>query len=223
MSGLFRAKMKLVIFDLDGTLLNTLDDLAQAANAALRACGFAERSVDEVRQFVGNGVTKLLERALPEGQKNPENLARLKQAFFDYYNLHLWDQTRPYPGIESLLETLQVRGIKLAIASNKYQRAVEELVAHFFPHISFAAVWGQREDIPTKPDPRMVHEILRACDVSAADTLYVGDSAIDMQTAQNAGVRACGVTWGFRLREELSAFHPVLLADAPHQIFDFLD
>lgn len=199
---------QLVIFDLDGTLLNTLADLAAAANAALQACGFKARSIQEVQLFVGNGVEKLLLRALPENQKTPENLARMKHAFFTYYDAHLWEFTHPYPGIVALLEKLHAQGIGLAVASNKYQRATERLVSHFFPTLSFAAVLGQREGVPTKPHPHIVREILKQAQVSPADAWYVGDSEVDMQTAANSGVRACGVLWGFRSEEELLVFRP---------------
>ncbi len=211
----------LVIFDLDGTLLNTIDDLAAAANHALSACGFPARSVEECRQFVGNGVAKLLERALPQGHKTPGNLAAMREAFFAYYDAHLTDKTRPYPGIKELLINLQARGIKLAVASNKYQRATERLVRHFFPQISFTAVLGQRENIPVKPHPQIVEDILTLAHETPAHTLYVGDSDVDMQTAQNAGVRACAVTWGFRSREVLTAYEPFALVDFPQDIAKF--
>ncbi|MBO5911016.1 MAG: HAD family hydrolase [Elusimicrobiaceae bacterium] len=208
----------LVIFDLDGTLLNTLDDLAVAANHALTACGFAPHTVDECRQFVGNGITKLLERALPETARTPEHLTRMRTAFFAYYDAHLWDHTYPYDGINEVLTALQMRGVKLAVASNKYQAATERLIAHFFPQISFTAVLGQRENIPVKPHPQIVQDILAAAHETPAHTLYVGDSDVDMQTAQNAGVKACGVTWGFRSRKILAAYQPVYLIDTPHQL-----
>ena len=215
--------IKLVIFDLDGTLLNTLKDLAVAANAALRVCGFPPRSEQEIQHFVGNGVAKLLERALPPGSQTPENLARLKQAFFDDYDAHLWTHTTLYPGIENLLTGLAARKILLAVASNKYQRATARLIGHFFPHIPFVSVCGQRENVPTKPHPQIITDILQTACVLPSETLYVGDSAVDMQTAQNAGVKACGVTWGFRSREELAAFSPELLADSPQDILTFLN
>lgn len=215
--------MKLVIFDLDGTLLNTLQDLADAANAALKACGFAPRSKREVQQFVGNGVAKLLERSLPDDHKTSEHLARLQRAFLKYYDEHLWINTCPYPGIEKLLQDLSARKIKLAVASNKYQSAAERLIKHFFPHISFVAVLGQREGVPTKPNPQIVFDILSGAGVQAEETLYVGDSAVDMQTAINAGVKPCGVTWGFRPREELAVFSPLLLAVHPQDILHLFD
>lgn len=211
----------LVIFDLDGTLLNTIDDLAAAANHALSACGFPARSVEECRQFVGNGVAKLLERALPLGHKTPENLAAMRTAFFAYYDEHLADKTHPYSGITQLLTTLQKRGVKLAVASNKYQRATERLIKHFFPQITFAAVLGQRENIPVKPHPQIVEDILALAHETHAHTLYVGDSDVDMQTAQNAGVKACAVTWGFRSREVLAAYQPFALIDHPQDLANF--
>ena len=212
----------LVIFDLDGTLLNTIDDLSAAANHALWSYGFAPRSVEECRSFVGNGVPKLLERALPETARTPENLERMRGEFFAYYDAHLWDKTRPYGNISAILTALQGRNIKLAVASNKYQRATQRLVEHFFPRVSFAAVLGQRENVPTKPDPHIVQEILSLANESREHTLYVGDSGVDMQTAQNAGVKACGDTWGFRARAELAAYHPAHLIDSPYQLLDLV-
>ncbi len=212
----------LLIFDLDGTLLNTLEDLASAANHALGACGFAPRSVAECCQFVGNGVTKLLERALPDGAKTPENIARMRAEFLAYYDQHLWDATHPYPSILETLSALQARGIKLAVASNKYQHATEKLIAHFFPQISFSAVYGQRDGVPVKPHPQIVQDCLSAAQVSAEYGLFVGDSDVDMQTAHNADVRACGVTWGFRPREVLAAYQPAYLIDTPHELVNLV-
>lgn len=210
--------MKLIIFDLDGTLLNTIDDLAAAANHALWEYGLPACSVEQCRQLVGNGVSKLLERILPQEMCTPENIARLRAPFFSYYDTHLWDQTRPYNSIKGVLQALQARGVKLAVASNKYQRATERLIQHFFPQISFVKVLGQRENIPLKPHPQIVEDILQAAGETRENTLYVGDSAVDMQTAQNAGVKACAVTWGFRSREELATCKPAYLIDSPAQL-----
>ena len=212
----------LFVFDLDGTLLNTIDDLAAAANHALRTCGFATRSVEECRQFVGNGVNKLLERALPADQRTPENLAKMKGAFVHYYSLHLADATRPYDGILETLTALQARGIKLAVASNKYQQATEKLITHFFPTVSFVAVFGQRPDVPLKPNPQIVHDILRLANEDASHCFYVGDSQTDMQTAQQAAVKACAVTWGFRTREELEVYHPAYVIDHPREVLQLI-
>lgn len=210
--------MKIVLFDLDGTLLNTIADLAAAANHALETLGFPRRAENECVQFVGNGVTKLLERALPEGAKTPVNVESMREEFLKYYDAHLWDATFVYPGISELLEALQARGIMLAVASNKYQSATERLVKHFFPQIKFFDILGQREGFPIKPDPDIVYEILLSAGAQKQDVLYVGDSDVDMQTAKNAGVRVCAVTWGFCPREVLQSHHPDFMTDNPSDI-----
>ena len=199
---------KLVIFDLDGTLLNTIYDLAQSTNFALAENGFPTHEVAEYNYFVGNGINKLFERALPEGERTEANIARIREKFLIHYDQHNADKSRPYEGIPDLLETLDKRGILLAVASNKYQAATLKLVAHFFPQIHFAAIFGQREGIPTKPNPQIVEDILGITNIGINETLYVGDSGVDMQTALNSKVEACGVTWGFRPIEELEQFHP---------------
>ena len=209
---------KLVIFDLDGTLLNTIADLAASTNHALQACGFPTHDVSAYRYFVGNGIMKLFERALPEEARSVEQLARIRVLFVPYYDAHNMDRSCPYPGMVALLTRLQAEGVALAVASNKYQAATEKLVAHFFPGISFVKILGQREGIPTKPDPGIVNEIVAAAGVAKSDVLYVGDSNVDMQTALNGGVDACGVTWGFRPKEELAAYHPRLLAERAEEI-----
>lgn len=194
---------KLVIFDLDGTLLNTIADLANSTNYALKVLGYPIHEPDKYNFMVGNGINKLFERALPDGEKTEENVLRVRQEFVPYYDQHNADKSRPYPGVMELLETLQTAGMQLAVASNKYQAATEKLIAHYFPNIKFTAVFGQREGIPVKPDPIIVKEILQIAKVQEEETLYVGDSGVDMQTAINAGVTSCGVTWGFRPRTEL--------------------
>ncbi|MGN0016724.1 MAG: HAD family hydrolase [Candidatus Avelusimicrobium sp.] len=214
--------MKIAIFDLDGTLLNTIADLASAANHALEALGFPRRAEEECIQFVGNGVTKLLERALPEGSKTPGQVERMREEFFKYYDEHLWDATFVYPGMTELLDALQARGVMLAVASNKYQSATERLVKHFFPQIQFLDVLGQRDGVPVKPDPDIVYELLLSAGAKKEDVLYVGDSDVDMQTAKNAGVRVCAVTWGFRTRELLETFHPDFITDNPQDILTMI-
>ena len=213
---------KLVIFDLDGTLLNTIADLAASTNHALQACGFPTHDVSAYRYFVGNGIMKLFERALPEEARSVEQLARIRALFVPYYDAHNMDRSCPYPGMVALLTRLQAEGVALAVASNKYQASMEKLVAHFFRGISFVKILGQREGIPTKPDPGIVNEIVAAAGVAKSDVLYVGDSNVDMQTAQNGGVDACGVTWGFRPKEELAAYHPALLAERPEEIAEWV-
>ena len=209
---------QLVIFDLDGTLLNTTYDIAAATNHALALYGYPTHTPERIKSFVGNGINKLFERALPEGEKTEENVLRMRQAFIPYYNIHNADRSLPYPGIPVLLQHLQQKGIRLAVASNKYQAATSKLITHYFPDINFAAVLGQRDGIPVKPDPAIVHDILRVCPVPPADVLYVGDSAVDMQTAINARVTSCGVTWGFRPRAELEALCPDHIVDRAEDI-----
>lgn len=213
---------QLVIFDLDGTLLNTIADLANSTNHALKQCGFPTHETDEYPFFVGNGINKLFERALPEAQRNEENVLRVRKEFVPYYDKHNADFSTPYPGIPELLEELQAKGIMLAVASNKYQSATEKLIKHYFPNIRFVAVFGQREGITPKPDPTIVNDILDIAQTAVKEVLYVGDSGVDMQTAINSGMTSCGVTWGFRPRAELEAFNPDYIVDSPKEISGIL-
>lgn len=215
-------KKKLAIFDLDGTLLNTIADLAQSTNYALAACGFPTHEVKEYNFFVGRGIYTLFELSLPENERNEENVMRIRDLFIPHYDKHKTDLSGPYAGIADLLNYLQKEGIMLSIASNKYQVATESLVKHNFPDIHFTAVLGQREEVPMKPDPTIVNEILSIAQVSKEETIYIGDSGVDMQTAKNAGVTAVGVSWGFRPREELSAFNPEYIVDEPKEIKDII-
>ena len=213
---------KLVIFDLDGTLLDTIADLAESANYALKQLGYPTHDVETIRTFVGNGINKLLERALPSHEQTEENVIRMRSHFVPYYDVHNADLSNPYPGIVSLLEDLQAKGIQIAVASNKYQEATVKLVQQYFPNIDFIEILGQREGINVKPDPTIVFDILQKADVSKEDILYVGDSGVDMQTAINAGVDAVGVTWGFRPRAELESFQPMGLIDKAEELLGFI-
>lgn len=214
---------KLVIFDLDGTLLNTIADLAAATNQALQHYGYPTHEVEAYRFFVGNGINKLFERALPKTERTEENILKIRSRFVPYYDTHNADLSRPYPGIPELLRTLQQKGIKIAVASNKYQAATRKLIAHYFPEINFVEVLGQREGIPAKPDPCIVHDIIAKAGVKQEEALYVGDSNVDMQTAHNAGVTAVGVAWGFRPRTELEALHPAHIIENAEELLSFLN
>lgn len=209
---------KLVIFDLDGTLLNTIEDLGNAANYALAECGYPTHVLSSYPYFVGNGITKLLERVLPEDDRNEANIARLREVFMRYYGDHLTDFTKPYPGIVEMLESLRSNNIALAVASNKYQQAVGELIAHFFPMVEWVAVEGHKPDVPTKPDPSIVFEILSKYPTPKADVLYVGDSGVDMDTARRACVDSIGVSWGFRSVKELRDHHADRIVGDPADI-----
>ncbi len=214
---------KLVIFDLDGTLLNTIADLAASTNQALAAFGFPTHPEGAYNYFVGNGINKLFERALPEDARTEENIQKIRSSFVPYYDVHNHDLSKPYAGIPELLAALQAKNILLAVASNKYQAATEKLVAYYFPEIHFVSVLGQRDGIPPKPDAGIVRDSMRRAGVTEEETLYVGDSNVDMQTARNAGVDAVGVTWGFRPLSELEAYHPCHIANKPADILTFLE
>ncbi len=212
---------KAVIFDLDGTLLNTIDDLATSTNYALERNGYPTHELSVYPYYVGNGVAKLLERALPEQARTPENVALLRRDFVAYYDRHNTDLTRPYPGIPELLATLRQREIVLAVASNKYHEATLRLIDHYFPGM-FRIVMGQREGVPPKPDPTVVYDILSATGISKNDTLYVGDSGVDMATAANSGLHSVGVTWGFRPKSELQQFGAMYMIDSPAELLGLL-
>lgn len=206
---------KLVIFDLDGTLLNSIADLGHAANFALEQCGYPTHPTSAYPKFVGSGITRLLERVLPESARTNDRVDALRTYFMEFYNEHMADDTVPYNGIPELLEALTAKGIKVAVASNKYQSAVEKLMKHYFHTIPFAAVEGQKEGIPVKPDPSIVFEILGKVPTAKADVLYVGDSGIDMETARRACVESAGVTWGFRPVAELRQAYADHIVETP--------
>lgn len=213
---------QLVIFDLDGTLINSIADLAVAVNLALEKCGYPTHPEEAYCFMVGDGVRKLFERALPEGERTEENIERIREQFMPYYDLHNADFSRPYEGICELLGELQARGVKMAVASNKYHSATQKLIAHYFPDIRFEIVLGHREGVPTKPHPQIVEDILTQTQVAKENVLYVGDTNVDMQTAKNAKVDVVGVAWGYRPREELAAHNPLAIIDHPSQLIDYL-
>ncbi len=195
----------LLIFDLDGTLINTIDDLGQACNHALSACGFPTHKIEDYPRLVGNGINKLIERALPEEHRNEATVLRLREYFVPFYDQHNCDLTRPYDGIPELLQTLKAAGHTLAVASNKYQVATEKIVAHYFPNM-FDVVLGEREGIPRKPDPQVLWDILASLPSTInhkPSTLYVGDSLVDAATAKAANLPFVACTWGFCTREQL--------------------
>ncbi|MBQ9077845.1 MAG: HAD family hydrolase [Muribaculaceae bacterium] len=214
---------QLVIFDLDGTLLNTIDDLGAAANYALKECGYPVHNIQSYPFFVGNGVTRLLERVLPEDARISPVIEKLRDKFIEYYDSHNTESTMPYRGIPELLSRLHAKGIRLAVASNKYQSAVEKLISHFFPEIPWVAIEGQKEGYPVKPDPSIVFDILSKCPTPKRDVLYVGDSGVDMETARRACVESAGVTWGFRPVKELKEFYADNIIDNPDEIIAIAD
>lgn len=214
---------KLVIFDLDGTLLNTVADLEKATNYALRKLGYAEREAEEYNFLCGRGIYNLFRMALPKEASNEENVKKMAELFLPYYDEHKCDYTRPYDGIPELLEELARDGIKIAIASNKYQEGAEKLISHFFGKLHFLKILGQSKGRPIKPDPAIVEQIMsEAPEIKKDEVIYIGDSDVDMQTGKNAGVKTIGVTWGFRSREELEANSPWKIADNTKELYSYI-
>lgn len=195
-----------VLFDLDGTLLDTLDDLAEAVNHALALRGLPWHDREGVRMRIGHGVRNLMKQALPEALREDDVLVDTCLADFrSYYTAHIDVHTVPYPGIPGLLAELDGAGVKLAVVSNKFQEGTDYLIRKFFPAVRFSAVLGNRPGSPLKPDPAIVQEALTLSGVSADRAIMVGDSATDMATAANSGVDGIGVSWGYRPVESLSA------------------
>lgn len=213
-------RFQAMIFDLDGTLLNTLGDLAHAVNYALSKRGCPARSEDEVRAFVGNGVRLLCERALPAARRG-ETDACLAD-FRAYYGAHLMDRTIPYAGMPETAAALRAAGVRLAVVSNKYDPASKALVRRFYGE-TFSPVFGERDGVPKKPDPAAVLETLTLLGAEPAQTAYVGDSGVDMQTAKNAGLFAIGVSWGFRSRETLLEHGADTLVDRPETLISIAE
>lgn len=206
------------IFDLDGTLLDTLGDLAASTNHALRTNGMAERTVDEVRRFVGNGVKRLMERAVPGGEGNPKFAATLDE-FRRHYLVHSLDTTQPYPGITDMLAQLKARNKGVAVVSNKFNAAAEELCQHFFGSLVDVAI-GESPTLRRKPAPDMVVEALQRLGANKASAVYIGDSDVDISTARAAGLPCISVLWGFRDADFLKAHGAQTLISAPSEITD---
>ena len=191
-----------VIFDLDGTLLNTIQDLAYCANLVCRAHGWPTYSVDTYKTFVGDGMPKLVERFSPPDQRTPEALARTLEEYLKAYSLHKEDTTAPYPGIPQLLADLKREGVQTGVLSNKDDGPAKAVVEHYLPGLVHL-VKGRVDGVPAKPDPTSLHHLMDELGADPAATLFVGDSNVDILTGRNGGLTTCGVLWGFRTREEL--------------------
>jgi phosphoglycolate phosphatase len=210
--------IKLIIFDLDGTLLNTIEDLANATNHALKQFNFPTHVAETYRFYVGNGINKLIERALPEEHSNADAISMVMHEFLKYYMFHADDCTKPYPGIPELLNKLHRKGFQLGVASNKMHDATVELVNRFFPDINFTTILGQRDGIPVKPSPDILDEIVTRAGVLKSETLYIGDSGVDAMTAINARIEFIGVLWGFRPQQELKEAGAMRFVEKPEEI-----
>jgi phosphoglycolate phosphatase len=210
---------KLVIFDLDGTLLDTVGDLAAACNHALEMCGCPPHTPEVYKLLIGGGIRKLFWGALPEDKRADEMIEKMRSHFLPYYKSHIADLTRPYEGIEEMLDSLTEAGVEIAIASNKFQSGTETLAQQLLGKYSFLEVLGQREGWPTKPDPQIIRDVMdRIPDLKPEEVIYCGDSDVDMFTGHNAGVRTIGVCWGFRGRAELESCNPWLVVETPSEI-----
>lgn len=213
---------KAVIFDLDGTLLNTLDDLADSTNYALSRFGYPTRTIEEVRQFVGNGVAKLIERAILEGKNNP-NFEKCLAIFKENYAQNMYNKTAPYNGIIEMLSNLKSKGIKIAVVSNKFDLAVKELCKKYFEgFIDFAAGENEAQGIRKKPAPDTVISVLNEFNFAPEDAVYVGDSDVDIMTAKNSKMSCISVTWGFRDEKFLLENGATILINAPSEIYNHL-
>jgi haloacid dehalogenase superfamily, subfamily IA, variant 1 with third motif having Dx(3-4)D or Dx(3-4)E len=209
-----------VVFDLDGTLLNTIEDIRDSMNRALSACGLPTYEADSYCYFVGSGVKILAERAVGENHLElAEKVGKLYQADYDKNAANL---TRPYEGIPELLKALNEKNIPVAVLSNKPHEATLKVVAHYFPDITFACVRGQMDGVPVKPDPQGTFEIVRALNLTPANCLYAGDTMVDMTCANAAGMKAVGVTWGFRKEEELKRGHAAYIVHRPQEILKLI-
>ena len=206
-----------IIFDLDGTLLNTIDDLGYACNHALERCGFATHPIGSYPAMVGNGINNLIRRALPEDERTEETILRVRKFFVSYYDIHNCDYTKPYDGITDVLKALKAQGHQLAVASNKYQAATEKIVTHFFPGM-FDVILGERENIARKPDPQIVFDIVSKLSTLNAQLIYIGDSLVDRDTAKNADVPFVACSWGFVPRDLLVSSGISDIIDSPKDI-----
>lgn len=214
-------KYNTVIFDLDGTLLNTLEDLGDSVNFALKSFGYPTRTYEEVRSFVGNGIKDLITKAVPNGT-DEDTILKCLQVFKDHYKTNMRNKTAPYNGIMNLLEELNSRGIKLGIVSNKYDFGVKNLNKYYFKDLIPVAI-GEREGIRKKPAPDTVLTAMKELGSQRETSLYVGDSGSDMITAQNAGMKSIGVTWGFRDADSLRESGADFLVDSPEQLLNIIE
>lgn len=213
---------RLFIFDLDGTLLNTIGDLATACDHMLALRNLPTHTYEEYCSFVGNGIMRLVERALPEKLRTPDYVAAARRDFVDFYIEHIDHKTVPYEGMVELLCDLQRDGAHLAVASNKFQAGTEKLIKKFFPTIDFVEICGNREGVPLKPDTALVDLILGKAGIERQNCYMIGDSGVDMQTARNASIHGVGVSWGFRSREELEMHEPHAIADTVEELREIL-
>lgn len=214
-------KYDLIIFDMDGTILNTLEDLKNSLNYVLQQAGYQTRTLEEVRTFVGNGIRKTIERALPSDIEE-EKVDELFSLFMDYYAIHNTDNTKPYNGVIELLKELKHLGYKTAVVSNKQDSAVKSLCKKFFTGL-FDVEIGEKENIAKKPEPDEVNEVLKILNIDRTKSIYIGDSEVDIQTAQNSKMKSIIVDWGFRDRKFLYEHGAEVIVSNPSEILDIIN
>lgn len=208
---------KYVIFDLDGTLLNTIDDLADAGNWVCRNHGWSTHSVEEYKRFVGNGIAKLVARFVPEEWRTPEGIRAVLEEFMPYYDAHKADKTAPYSGLPQMVARLKGAGVSMAVLTNKAHELSGPIVEGYYPGV-FDRVQGALPGMPTKPDPTLLHRLMEEMGATPENTLFVGDSNVDIRTAKNGGLTSCGVLWGFRSRAELEEEGATFLAETADEL-----
>ncbi len=213
--------IKAVLFDLDGTIADTLEDLAFGANYVLEQNGYDTHKTERYKIFVGNGIAKLIERILPESDRNQDNIQNFKKQFIEYYGAHYCDRTKLYDGVADMLEQIKAKDIKIAIVTNKAQPMADAVVNKLLG-TGFCKVYGQRDDMPTKPDPTLTHLAMKELGVQPCECLFVGDSDVDIITAKNSGAYPVGVLWGFRSQEELKAAGAKTTISHPAQLLKLL-
>ena len=213
----------ILIFDLDGTLLNTLNDLTDSTNYALASLGYPQKTIEQVRNYVGNGVAKLIERAIPNGRTNPD-FEKCLEIFKENYSKNMYNKTAPYDGIIKMLKQLRLKGCKIAVVSNKFDAAVKELCKKYFPDMINVAI-GENEagGIKTKPAPDTVLKALKELNGKTSDAIYLGDSEVDIQTAQNSNMPCISVTWGFKDKDFLIQHGAKILVNKPHEIIEYIE
>ena len=215
-------KKKIIIFDLDGTLLNTLEDLTDSTNFALKSCGYSTKTLDEVKNFVGNGVYKLIERAIGENL-SAKDVTNCLEIFKKKYSQNMYNKTSPYDGIINMLKILKIKGYKIAVVSNKFDKAVKELCNKYFPNlIDFSTGENEEKGIRKKPAPDSIIAVIKQYNLTLKDAIYIGDSEVDIQTARNAHIPCISVTWGFKDREFLIQNGAEYLIDSPDEIIEIL-
>ena len=215
--------IKYIIFDLDGTLVNSVYDLSDSVNYVLRQNGYAEHPLESYYYFVGNGTLKLIERALPEDKQTSNEIERVHSQFAEYYSKNFLNKTVPYEGVQELLDELDKRMIKYAVASNKTDVFSREIINSLFPNNRFDIIMGKKEGNPTKPDPKIVYDILKGKDIKQSEILFVGDSDIDIITGHNAKLKAVGCLWGFRDKKELEDAGADFIISHPSALIEIID